>query len=221
MSEMTHVMPNGESDQKVSFKAFQALMTMAAGGNRMVRRMTTGSYAEFVSLLYEDFDEIIGDLEGRKKYFTASSEDQISDSLISSLRQYGYQASHDKDHSGHVDITVEVSHQPNFIWLGEAKLDDGPKYCWGGFQQLTTRYSVARAGADAGGILIYLQKYKDAKSRLEQWAEYLEKEQGIACDRADPTRPGLAFSTAAEHTGTGLPYKVRHMIIYLRHDPEK
>ncbi|MFL9980740.1 hypothetical protein PQR59_28910, partial [Paraburkholderia graminis] len=73
----------------------------------------------------------------------------------------------------------------------------------------------------AGGILIYLQKYPDAKSRLEQWAKYLEEQQGIKCDRDDPTRAGLAFSTAAEHGGTGLPYNVRHMMVYLRHDPEK
>jgi hypothetical protein len=221
MSEIGYVLPNGAADQRVSLRAFEGLMTMAAGGNRMIRRMTTGTYDEFVSLLYEDFDEIIGDLEGRKKYFATSTEDQITDSIVSSLRQYGYSASHDKDHSGHVDITVEVHHKPNFIWLGEAKLDRGPAYCWGGFQQLTTRYSVARQDADAGGILIYLQNYENAAARLEQWAKNLEDEQGMVCDRADAGRPGLAFATSAVHSGTGLPYKVRHMMVYLRHAPEK
>ena len=221
MSEIRFLLPDGDYGQKVSLKAYEGLMTLAAGGNRVIRRMTTGTYEEFVSLLYEDFDEIIGDLEGRKKYFTESTEDQITDSIVSSLRQYGYAASHDKDHSGHVDITVEVHHKPNFIWLGEAKIDRGPAYCWGGFQQLTTRYSVARKDADAGGILIYLQDYDNATGRLDQWAKHLEGEQGIACDRADAGRPGLAFSTSAVHTGTGLPYKVRHMMVHLRHDPQK
>ncbi|WP_353189916.1 hypothetical protein [Pandoraea pnomenusa] len=221
MSELSYVLPTGEGDRPVSLKGYEALIALAAGGNRMARRVTTDTHEEFLNVLYEDLDEIICDLEGRKKYFADSSEDQVSDAIVASLNQYGYLASHDKDHSGHVDITVEVRHKRNFKWLGEAKIDHGPSYCWGGYLQLTTRYSVARNGADAGGILIYLQGYDNAADRLEKWAVYLENEKGITCDRTDAGRPGLAFTTSEIHTGTGVPYYIRHMIVFLRHDPQK
>ncbi|MBP0588703.1 hypothetical protein J8I87_03015 [Paraburkholderia sp. LEh10] len=221
MSEIAFVLPADDSGRKVSVKAFEAVMRLAVGGDRILRRVTTETYEEFVELLYEDLDQILGDLEDRKKYFAEASEDQISDAIISDLKRFGYSAHHDKDTNGHVDITVECRHKQGFSWLGEAKLDRGPKYCFGGLEQLTTRYSTARKNADRGGMLIYNRDYDNANNRMQQWADHLTNDHGIACDMNDAGRPGLAFSTAEAHKGTGLPYYIRHMFLHLHHDPQK
>lgn len=221
MSEFDFVLAGDGPTQQVSKRAFEAFMRLAAGGDRTLRRAATQTYVEFVDLLYEDFDEILGDLENRKKYFTDAGEDQISDAIISDLKRFGYAAHHDKDINGHVDIAVECKHKPGFCWLGEAKIDHGPAYSYGGLLQLTTRYSTARQNADQGGLLIYIQGFDNAHQRLKDWAEYLTKSHGYACDLQDNGRKGLAFFTAEPHKGTGLPYRIRHMMVHLRHDPQK
>ncbi|WP_321802629.1 hypothetical protein [Burkholderia sp. BCC1988] len=221
MSEIGFVLPEGDGGHRVSYKAFEAMLRLAAGGNRALPRAGTETYEEFIAILYEDFDEILGDLEKRKKYFSESSEDQISDAIISDLRRFGYAAHHDKDSNGHVDITVECKHKPAFIWLGEAKIDRGPANSYGGLLQLTTRYSSASKNSDHGGMLIYVLDYDNAAGRLTQWAEYLTNDHSIVCDMNDGGRPGLAFRTAEIHKGTGLPYRIRHMVLHLRHAPEK
>lgn len=221
MSEFDFILAGDGPSEKISKRAFEAFMCLAAGGNRALRRAGTDTYEEFVDLLYEDLDEVLGDLENRKKYFAKAPEDQISDAIISDLRRLGYTANHDTDISGHVDITVESRYKPGFLWLGEAKIDRGPAYSYGGLLQLTTRYSTARQNADRGGLLIYVQDFDNAQQRLKDWAEFLVQSHGYVCDLNDSGRKGLAFSTAQPHDGTGLPYKIRHMAIHLRHEPQK
>ena len=72
MSEIAFVMPTGDLGHKVSVKGFEALMRLAGGGDRILRRVTTDDYEQFVGVLYEDFDELLGDLENRRKSFAES-----------------------------------------------------------------------------------------------------------------------------------------------------
>ena len=80
-----------------------------------------------------------------------TSEDQLSVQIINMLGSFGISAHHDVQDGGHVDIHVEGPPGSGFLWIGEAKIWDGPKYIEGGFLQLSTRYGTAMDGRDRGG----------------------------------------------------------------------
>ncbi|WP_321866751.1 hypothetical protein [Paraburkholderia tropica] len=197
----------------------RALLRLALDGDRALERAAVETYEEFVGVLYKDLNEIFQRLESARPYYHKASEDAITIAIAHQLKGK-YIANHDADNNGHCDLVVESRFHPTFKWLGEAKIDRGPAYDWGGWLQLTTRYANASPGNDHGGLLLYMRD-ENAAGRLNDWADHI-KGQGIACTFEDKTARGqLAFSVESVDKGSGVTYRVRHMAVSLFHDPQK
>jgi hypothetical protein len=209
-----------EGSHTVDHKTFKALLRLQSCGDRAIRRAAADTYEEFISVLYEDIDEIVESIEDASKHYVEDGEDKISTAIVSRLSDIGYFATHDRDINGHVDIVVQ-SRFLNVKWLGEAKLDNGPAYLWGGWEQLTTRYSNSTPSNRCGGMLVYVKK-STALERLDSWAEKLHENKIQTYSKVPrEKRGGLNFYTSIPHYRSGLDYEVRHITVCVQHDPKK
>ena len=135
---------------------------------------------------------------------------------MNQLRCLGYDAEHDSEIGGHVDIVVRGS---DFVWLGEAKIYRGNNYLWEGFQQLVTRYSIGDSNQENGGLLIYIRD-GNASSIMENWQNYLlEKSLPNYSFRPCKMR-SLAFISTHKHERSGQAFHVRHMPVMLQFSPK-
>ncbi|XJC73326.1 hypothetical protein ACHFCA_21470 [Delftia tsuruhatensis] len=140
-------------------------------------------------------------------------EDRITTDILSKLKVDGYQATHDSKTGGHVDLSIRLGDEHS--WIGEAKKDGNFKE---GFLQLTSRYVQASGNFahNHGGILLYLVKTPDAKSRLTGWRQTVESE-GATCE--DCAKNVLAFYSTHKLAGSGTDLKIRTMAVALYHKP--
>lgn len=199
----------------------QLTQTLGAirGGDRFLRRAQVDSFESFVDALYDDLDAAIQGLEQNPKERQRDTEDRLTLEIINILKQLGYIAEHDAQSGGHVDITV--SHcLKDWSWLGEAKHYDSVGDLRQGFNQLCTRYANGAPGRDHGGLIAYLKR-PNAKRCMELWSEELGQMNLRSLQIKDcARRKHLAFISAHEHNGSGLPYKVRHVCVLLHFDPQ-
>ena len=112
-------------------------------------RQLAKTYDEFIEILYRDIDTVISQIQENPELRQKDSENRITIDIVTCLELLGYMASHDRKSGGHTDISVKKS---TFLWIGEAKIYHGCKYLWGGFLQLTTRYSTGDSTQRHGGI---------------------------------------------------------------------
>lgn len=170
----------------------------------------------FVQQLYIDIDDAIHNLETQKHMYQQDQwgEDELTSVIITFLKGRNYDAEHDTQHGGHVDIIVK--HQlGRFEWIGEAKLWGGPAYIYGGWNQLNTRYGSGTCRDNHGGMLIYV-KIRESSKRLDAWREYFANEVSDAVITLDEEN-ALRFTSASSHPATSQPYYVRHMAVSLFH----
>lgn len=184
------------------------------------RARVKGDYEAYIKQFYIDFESQISELELQCNHLHDQGEDLITAFIVNGLRCCGYPVTHDGDSNGHVDINLK---DPPFTWFGECKLQKGNSNTYGGFQQLTTRYSRGNDNGYHGGIIIYHQNtQKPAITSLTEWKTYLESDPdkiGIKCDDI-PFRK-LFFDSQHNHRDSGYPYHVRHFWIKLTYTPEQ
>lgn len=184
------------------------------------------SYENFIDLLYNDLDCIFSDMIDGTEHLLPMGETGISWHIWSNLRAKNYDAQLDSDKNGNADISVT---QKPFKWIGEAKIfggkdNYGNPYLYGGYEQLTTRYSKGEANATCGGMLIYIKprgREETERSVMLNWREYLK---GKATEIQDLNFEDCSLNprcliTSQTHHVSGYPYKVRHMPICLLHLP--
>lgn len=172
-----------------------------------------GTYADFLSVLYPDLDSCINGLRTIVHQVQNDGEDRLTSDLVLQLRCLNYDATHDEQAGGHIDIGIKSG--PH-TWLGEAKLDAKIDQ---GLKQLITRYTQISGDPnhDHGGLLFYLIKSDDAKGKLEAWRQELEA-MPVPC--TDCTLSKLAFFSEHKQPSTGLPFHVRTMAVALHWDPQ-
>lgn len=151
-------------------------------------------------------------------------EDDMSVRIRDILAERGFKAIHDGNHNGHVDLLVK-SHDEVYQWFGEAKIYDGLVYTQHGFNQLNNRYSTGTSKTAGGGLIIYLNSTrKTVVQIMKEWKDGFERisstrndMQGfsISCCSKNP----LALNSVHKHHKSGLDYKIRHVCIDLRHEP--
>lgn len=185
---------------------------------RFAKRLLVSTYGDFADVLNDDLDEIVGDIECNPQLRQSEQEDRVTHDILCMLHRCGYDASHDEAHGGHADIVV--THRLGFKWIGEAKFDNDLGYVFGGFQQLCTRYSPGTEKAQAGGLLIYARAHRSFEF-LCAWRDHLramglDKYTDEACEK----RTQLAFYSIHTHQRTGLPFRVRHVAVTLKFDPQ-
>jgi len=169
----------------------------------------------FAKRLYQELDDIIKSLEETAHLRDNDSEDKLTSDIVLLLRQTGYEASHDKDTRGHVDMRVEKN---SFIWIGEAKIHRSYDWLLEGLKQLLTRYSTGKE--DGFGLLIYIRN-ANAKAVMEEWRKRLEK--GNECNLKE-TNDGLeklTFWSLHQHEGSGLDISTKHIGVSLYYNPKK
>lgn len=172
-----------------------------------------GSYDEFVRQLYQDIDGLIYNMQASRELLQDDCEDRLSHDILGGLKIHGYTAIPDGKTGGHVDLSVKLG---DFTWIGEAKKDGNFHE---GFLQLTSRYVPASGNYshNQGGLLFYLVKTPDARTKLNDWRDALAAA-GNAC--VDCAHNQLAFFSTHKLAGSGTDFKVRTMAITLFHQPK-
>jgi len=185
-----------------------------------MKRMDPDDEEMFLSILYQDFDEIIRYFSERRPDFVGLNEDEISNQVKQALPMSKHcfiQVVREGGEQGHVDITITHG-QKKYKWLGEAKFDRGPSYLEEGMKQLLTRYM---SGNEIGGGMLIYNKEKDSLSRMKKWREHLKTTADL-CYRTDhdDNSNKLAFISCHKHDATGLLIKTRHMYFSFLFDPK-
>lgn len=182
-----------------------------------LRRLSPKNYEDFVDVLNEDLEQLIGLIESDARDFMKTGEDFMNREIVRLLRARCYIASHDHDEGGHVDVRVQ-SRDGKYSWLAEAKLDNGPAYLEKGIHQLTERYVKGTPGHNSGAFIIYFMKDR-CSERFKEWREHLESASAgfeeLTFDDC-PNRIGLSFYTEMilPRLGFGAPkYRIRHLAV--------
>ena len=179
-------------------------------------RRLVNTYDRFIEILYEDIDEIIQDIQENPELRKDDGEDRLTIEILTNLNRLGYTVTHGTKIGGHTDLLVKYR---AYKWIGEAKIHDGNAYLWGGFMQLTERYSIGDDYQKDGGILIYLKK-SDADKVMKSWKNYLDAQNLEDYEYHPCSKNSLYFFSKYKHTKSGLLFTVRHMIVLLYFNPQ-
>lgn len=204
-----------------TLKVFEAKAICSPRVKRIIQRETASTYADFVEVLHEDIEFALLRIQQNKARFHSEKEDFITDALVMSLSSMGYDAWHDSYVNGHVDVSV-YGHDHDFLWIAEAKRDNGASELEAGFRQLVHRYSTGAPQHSCAGMLIYIQG-RDAATILGNWRDCVtstlvtefKQLQVSNCPKGNP----LAFVSVQKHDSSGLDFKVRHIGVPLYHEP--
>ncbi len=174
------------------------------------------SHEVFVGRLYTEIRACLDALQRDAHQVAGDDEEKLSGHLIRQLAAAGYDASADTSSRGHVDLTVRVSTDQVFLWLGEAKKhkqDYG--YLHDGLRQLLDRYATGRE--PAGGMVIYITQPK-ATDILGRWRKKVEDEKH--CEYVETKKVAdLDFCSSHTHVGSGLIVDVTHFAVVLHFEP--
>jgi hypothetical protein len=170
---------------------------------------------KFISRLYQELASIVQNLEETAQYRQNDSEDRITSDVVLLLRQSGYDATHDTDHRGHVDIRVK---NKTFVWLGEAKIHSNYSWLLDGLKQLHMRYSTGKE--EGSGILIYI-KGSNAKRVMDEWRKRLEADGECNLKETNEGIEKLTFWSIHQHEGSGLEISTKHIGVSLFYNPQK
>lgn len=139
------------------------------------------------------------------------SEDQLTVDIIGQLRAMSFDADHDTQVGGHVDILVRGKN--GFLWLAESKKHGAYDWLFSGLSQLRDRYSTGVAGQDTGDLIIFCTN-RDALGVMNTWYEKLgESDSEIILDNAEIDE--LVFRSTHKHEGSGRNVRVRHKMVVL------
>jgi|LakMenE18May11ns_1017448.scaffolds.fasta_scaffold9823737_2 hypothetical protein len=180
-------------------------------------RLLAKNYEEFISVLYEDIDAIVANIEENPELRQKDKEDRLTIEIKNSLKHMGYDASHDSKIGGHTDLSVKKN---KWLWIGEAKKHGSYNELFEGFQQLTTRYSTGSYNNCEGGMLIYIFN-KNVSNVMSTWKKHLEKKEEV-CNLGTSVCPvnSLSFYSTHSHQRTGEEFKVRHIPFNLYFSPQ-
>lgn len=184
------------------------------------------SYEDFVNKLNEDIDLIIADMMDGVENFIDRNEKNISYHIYTNLKSKNYFAECDSDKNGNADISVSAG---SYRWLAEAKIFGGKnnyntEYLYGGFKQLTTRYSKCQGNADCGAMLIYIQPRSEddcEKNVMDTWNNFLEAKKSELKQLCITPHSKRNRSLYTQHIhSNGYEYTVRHIPLWFFHLPE-
>ncbi|RYL25932.1 hypothetical protein [Acinetobacter piscicola] len=187
---------------------------------------TEGSYEDFVELIYDDIDEITTDILTAVEYYRDLCEVKISHNIWMNLKRKWPTVQKDGDINGNVDISITLG---RFVWLAEAKIWGGPNkygnsYLFGGYTQLTERYSKCQIGATSGAMLIFIKPNNNNHTEpkvMDSWTKYLSGKLGDSLISLSPCKQkSSCIYSVQPHSGTEYKYTVRHIPITLLHNPK-
>lgn len=174
-------------------------------------------YKGFINHVENSISTCIEQLERNPESHCKKCEDQITIAIRDMLNVMGFNAEHDVQVGGHVDLHVKKG---SWSYHAEAKIFKGNAYAFEGWQQLTTRYAIGTRYNNFGGILLYLRNHSNTLEIMRNWKTHLEtlSINDFVIDHC-PSKPLVLLSS---HTleRTGLPYHIRHIPISLYFKPQ-
>lgn len=176
----------------------------------------SSNYDNQLQHLWCVLDELYCNLVEARKYYSGMNEDEITIALVQQLQNLGLDAAHDRDTSGHSDISVIGNKR--FVWICEAKISNGYGWLMEGYNQLLTRYSTGLAQQKTGEFLIYCNKKKPPEIMQRWFAHLAGKDPEIKKQFPDANDSSVFFSIK-QHDVSGLDYTVRHKILGLYYQP--
>jgi len=174
------------------------------------------SHEERISAVERAIDHVAQNLNRTRQHRQHKNEDLLTTDIVTSLKDMGFQASHDTDVGGHCDIVIEG--REDFLWLGEAKTHSSYDWLYKGFQQLSTRYSGGMPGQEAGGLIIYCYNKKVLEMMRDWQTHLIERRDDVKISSCALSK--LAFRSTHAHDASGLPYMIRHMPVPLYFEPQ-
>lgn len=185
----------------------------------IIRWQFARSHDDRFEIVEEVLDECYRRLVDGRRNNQDHSEDAMTQHVVDMMATAGIPAEHDPEVGGHVDIVVRAN--GGFLFVLEAKKHTSYKWLLDGFRQLSTRYGVAQTGRDRGEVLIYCRVQRGDRV-LEKWRERLFAAiNGLELTEPDDGKGGLYFRTQHTCQSSGSPFKVRHKLVPLYHNPEK
>lgn len=170
------------------------------------------TYADWIELLEGAILFQVSQMATHRNYLQDSGEDLLTSVLVIGLSSLGLEATHSMV-NGNCDVTIRYG---DYLWIGEAKIFTGVTVVWGGYLQLTQRYSTGLPNHNKGGMLIYCIK-DSAKALLAEWKAALF-EQLPHCNPVDDGHP-LCFRSSDVVSSSGLDISITHFSFPLLHDP--
>ncbi|WP_157616874.1 hypothetical protein [Rhodanobacter sp. Soil772] len=155
----------------------------------------------------------IGNMATRRNRLAGLSEDALTEFVTISLSGMGLQA---KSATVNGNCDVVISHA-DYIWIGEAKIFKGVAVVWGGYLQLTNRYSTGLREHNRGGMLLYCYK-GTADGLLEEWKAALTVDRPASAASA---QVDLMFTSQETCHSSGLPLHIKHFAVPLFHAPDE
>lgn len=178
--------------------------------------ITASSADDILQQVNPAIDHILSEFSRTPKERQGRTEDGLTIDVVTSLKNLGFQASHDTTTGGHCDIVIEGRF--DFLWLGEAKIHSTYDWLLQGFNQLDSRYATAAKDQDNGGMIIYHYKSR-TDLVMDKWAIHLAgKRPDVQIESRNPG--DLVMYTSHIHRRTGRVYRVRHVIVSLYWEPE-
>lgn len=188
----------------------------------LVRRTFASTYEDFLDVLHDDLKLAIERVENNPQDFLDESEDATTKRIADMLWGMQYEASHNLQAGGNVDLTIEMPRR-QFKWIAEAKKFSSVTGMKEGYLQLATRY---RAGMGAngvmhGGLIGYLRR-PNAVKHMKSWKTAFPA-LPVAADSTlsdCPRRHALGFISEHAHQDFGLPFRVWHVCVVMHFSPK-
>ncbi|SDO16232.1 hypothetical protein [Polaromonas sp. JS666] len=188
----------------------------------LLRRVTVSTYDEFLDVLYDDVKLVIERLEDNPQNYPDESEDATTQRIADILWGMQYDASHNTQAGGNVDLTVSNPRR-QFKWIAEAKKFADIGDMREGYLQLATRYrpGMAPGGVMYGGLIGYLHR-PNAAEHIRSWRDAFASlpvaSGNVLADCA--RRYALGFNSEHNHQTFGIPLRVWHTCVVLHFAPE-
>lgn len=143
----------------------------------------------------------------------------LSEDALTSIFDISFQAinisSSAKAVNGNVDLAIEYE---DYMWLGEAKIAHSVSVIYGGYLQLTSRYTTGMLGQTSGGMLLYCQDER-ADVTIAGWKAALSKQVSVSNVQPGPT--DLSFRSSDMCAATGATLDILHLAVPLHHEPQE
>lgn len=204
---------------QLSIAEIQRMHATCPAARRLLERELCNSYEKFVSLVYEELDEIFKLMEANPQLYNPLLEDQLTNFIVSHLFRAGFPSEQGAARGGSVDFLVRFA-RDSWTWVGEAKIFTSVASMREGFLQLATRYRIDHEGKPQGGLIGYL-KSSEPDVKLKEWFEELANLKQIDCGACHSIFPRKRHEFYSEHyhNGIGLTLRVRHTLVTLYHRP--
>jgi len=173
------------------------------------------TYEVFCNCVERKVLDIALDMERNKKNLLSLGEDPRTTIIGIALKAAGFDAEHDTNRNGHVDLLVKNG---RYEWMAEAKNDNGPAYIMEGFRQLVDRYADGNPNSSSGALLIYTDK-ANKSTLLDNWIKHVSDYYEYPISNAEKCMETLTSRTTHVSEATGLNYRVRHIPISFYYKP--